>query len=116
MAYFQLKKNWSVSNASDQTNADNLKRQLIKRLTDKGYNLQKMAIKCLKDLLADSRSGNERSRYEERMRLLEVHRYQELQMRNFLERMTKTDCNNTMMAYYQLKQRWQMGNASDQTN
>merc|ERR1712151_1143061 len=55
MAYNQLKQRWLMLNGVGLGDAEMKKVQLIKRLTNQGYNLQVMAANELKEFLASER-------------------------------------------------------------
>merc|ERR1711966_561936 len=64
MAYNGLKQLALMLSGVGMTQSEQLKIQLIKRLTNKGYNLQVMAINCVKEFLAWARNEEERARLE----------------------------------------------------
>merc|ERR1712151_467728 len=59
MAYNALKQRMLMLNGVGMGDAQMKKAQLIKRLTNKGYNLQVMAINCIREFLADGRLQDE---------------------------------------------------------
>merc|ERR1712054_635376 len=62
MAYNALKQRMLMLNGVGLGDAEMKKCQLIKRLTNKGYNFQVMAINCLKEFLAEQRLADELAR------------------------------------------------------
>merc|ERR1712115_441225 len=64
MAYNQLKQRMLMLNGVGMGDAENKKIQLIKRLTNQGYNLQVMAVNALKEFLASERDREEQERLE----------------------------------------------------
>merc|ERR1711990_991917 len=59
MAYNQMKQRMLMMNGVGMGDAEMKKCQLIKRLTNKGHNLQVMAVNCLREFLADARLQDE---------------------------------------------------------
>merc|ERR1711912_101926 len=64
MAYNQLKQRMLMLNGVGLGDSEMKKVQLIKRLTNQGYNLQVMAINAVKEFLASERDREERERLE----------------------------------------------------
>merc|ERR1712224_984375 len=64
MAYNGLMQRANMLNGVGMSNTEQLKIQLIKRLTNQGYNLQVMAVNGLKEWLADQRYRDELTRLE----------------------------------------------------
>merc|ERR1712159_105996 len=64
MAYNQMKQRMLMLNGVGMGDAEIKKAQLIKRLTNKGYNFQVMAVNCLREFLADARLQDELARAE----------------------------------------------------
>merc|ERR1712151_432205 len=64
MAYNQMKQRMLMLNGVGMGDAENKKIQLIKRLTNQGYNLQVMAVNAIKEFLASERDREERERLE----------------------------------------------------
>merc|ERR1711937_1090715 len=64
MAYNQLKQRMLMLNGAGLGDAEMKKCQLIKRLTNQGYNLQVMAVNALKEYLTSERDREERERLE----------------------------------------------------
>merc|ERR1711957_1062278 len=64
MAYNQLKQRKLMLNGAGMSNTGMLKLQLIKRLTNKGYNMQVMGINCIREFLKDARIEEENARLE----------------------------------------------------
>merc|ERR1712039_1020865 len=64
MAYNGLKQRMLMLNGVGLGDAENKKIQLIKRLTNQGYNLQVMAINAIKEFLKDARYLEEQARLE----------------------------------------------------
>merc|ERR1711981_1231068 len=69
MAYNGLKQRALMLNGVGMNNTEMLKIQLIKRLTNKGYNLQVMGVNAIREFLTDAR-------YQEEMARLEFERQQ----------------------------------------
>merc|ERR1712072_1199253 len=59
MAYNVMKQRMLMLSGVGMGDAEMKKAQLIKRLTNQGYNFQVMAINCLKEFLADGRLQDE---------------------------------------------------------
>merc|ERR1712050_58678 len=64
MAYNGLKRRALMLAGVGMNDAEMKKIQLIKRLTNKGYNLQVMAANALKEFLASERDADEKARLE----------------------------------------------------
>merc|ERR1712160_229697 len=64
MAYNQMKQRMLMLNGVGLGDAEMKKCQLIKRLTNQGYNLQVMAINCIREFLTSARNDEERAREE----------------------------------------------------
>merc|ERR1712054_89435 len=64
MAYNALKQRYMMLNGAGMSNSQQLKAQLIKRLTNKGYNLQVMAVNALKEWLTAERIRDAEARAE----------------------------------------------------
>merc|ERR1712050_352908 len=64
MAYNQLKQRMLMLNGVGLGDAEMKKVQLIKRLTNQGYNLQVMAVNAVREFLASERDREEREREE----------------------------------------------------
>merc|ERR1711976_1073615 len=64
MAYNALKQRMLQLNGVGMGDAQMKKAQLIKRLTNKGYNFQVMAINCIREFLKDARILEEEARLE----------------------------------------------------
>merc|ERR1712224_1153757 len=64
MAYNQMKQRMLMLNGVGLGDAEMKKTQLIKRLTNQGYNLQVMAANALKEFLASERAREEAERLE----------------------------------------------------
>merc|ERR1712151_367021 len=64
MAYNAVKQRWLMLNGVGMGDAGMKKVQLIKRLTNQGYNLQVMAVNGIKEFLASERDREERERLE----------------------------------------------------
>merc|ERR1711918_171762 len=59
MAYNAMKQRMLMLNGVGMGDAEMKKAQLIKRLTNKGYNFQVMAVNCLREFLKDARLADE---------------------------------------------------------
>merc|ERR1712084_182811 len=64
MAYNGLQQRAAMLNGAGMSNTGMLKLQLIKRLTNKGYNLQVMAVNALREYLTSERVRDELARLE----------------------------------------------------
>merc|ERR1711907_614663 len=64
MAYNAMKQRMLMLSGVGMGDAEMKKCQLIKRLTNQGYNFQVMAINCLKEFLAAERIADEKAREE----------------------------------------------------
>merc|ERR1711981_1261883 len=64
MAYNQMKQRMLMLNGVGLGDAEMKKCQLIKRLTNQGYNFQVMAVNCLREFLADARLQDELAKAE----------------------------------------------------
>merc|ERR1712050_468687 len=74
MAYNQMKQRMLMLNGVGMGDAGMKKVQLIKRLTNQGYNLQVMAANALKEFLASERAREEAERLEHERRQKEKDR------------------------------------------
>merc|ERR1711904_398102 len=64
MGYNGLKQRALMLSGVGMSNSEQLKIQLIKRLTNKGYNLQVMAVNAMREWLTDQRYQDELARLE----------------------------------------------------
>merc|ERR1711935_772017 len=64
MAYNAMKQRMLMLNGVGMGDAGMKKCQLIKRLTNQGYNLQVMAVNCVREFLTSERDAEERAREE----------------------------------------------------
>merc|ERR1712193_491349 len=64
MAYNQMKQRMLMLNGVGMGDAEMKKAQLIKRLTNKGYNFQVMAVNCIREFLTSERLADEKAREE----------------------------------------------------
>merc|ERR1711988_643640 len=64
MAYNSLQQRAAMLNGAGMSNTEMLKIQLIKRLTNKGYNLQVMGVNCIREYLTNERYLEEMARLE----------------------------------------------------
>merc|ERR1712086_986654 len=64
MAYNAMKQRMNMLNGVGMGDAGMKKCQLIKRLTNQGYNLQVMAVNCVREFLTSEREAEERAREE----------------------------------------------------
>merc|ERR1711988_1908569 len=64
MAYNALQQRAAMLNGAGMSNTEMLKIQLIKRLTNKGYNLQVMGVNCIREFLTNARYEDEMARLE----------------------------------------------------
>merc|ERR1712166_1047533 len=73
-AYNGLTQRCAMLNGVGMDNSEQKKIQLIKRLTNKGYNLQVMAANCLQEFLSSERRAEEAARLEHERRQKEKDR------------------------------------------
>merc|ERR1712160_178949 len=64
MAYNAMKQRMNMLNGVGMGDAGMKKCQLINRLTNQGYNLQVMAVNCVREFLTSARADEERAREE----------------------------------------------------
>merc|ERR1711981_790305 len=64
MAYNGLQQRAAMLNGAGMNNTEMMKIQLIKRLTNKGYNMQVMGINCIREYLVSERNNDELARLE----------------------------------------------------
>merc|ERR1711957_835692 len=64
MAYNGLTQRAAMLNGAGMSNTEMMKIQLIKRLTNKGYNMQVCGINCIREFLKDARIEEENARLE----------------------------------------------------
>merc|ERR1711976_934022 len=64
MPYNQIKQRALMLQGVGMSNTEMLKIQLIKRLTNKGYNLQVMGVNAIREFLTDARYQDEMARLE----------------------------------------------------
>merc|ERR1712194_640430 len=64
MAYNGMKQRMMMMNGAGMSNTEMLKIQLIKRLTNKGYNMQVCGINCIREFLVSERNNDELARLE----------------------------------------------------
>merc|ERR1711957_103893 len=64
MAYNGLQQRAAMLNGAGMSNTEQLKIQLIKRLTNKGYNMQVCGINCIREFLVNERNNDELARLE----------------------------------------------------
>merc|ERR1712039_885440 len=64
MAYNALKQRYNMLNGVGMNQSQQMKTQLIKRLTNQGYNLQVMAVNAMKEFLTSERDAEEKARLE----------------------------------------------------
>merc|ERR1711990_1270393 len=64
MAYNSLQQRAPMLNGAGMSNTEMLKIQLIKRLTNKGYNMQVMGVNAIREFLTDARYQDEMARLE----------------------------------------------------
>merc|ERR1712166_1389884 len=74
MAYNGMKQRANMLNGVGMSNTEMLKIQLIKRLTNKGYNLQVCGINCIREFLKDARIEEENARLEAERQMKEKER------------------------------------------
>merc|ERR1711935_235569 len=64
MAYNGMKQRALMLSGVGMNNHEMMKIQLIKRLTNKGYNMQVMGVNCIREFLKDARIEDENARLE----------------------------------------------------
>merc|ERR1712226_1678753 len=64
MAYNAMKQRCAMLNGVGMGDAGKMKAQLIKRLTNQGYNLQVMGVNCIREFLTSERDREEQERLE----------------------------------------------------
>merc|ERR1711975_3731 len=64
MAYNGMKQRMMMLNGAGMSNTEMLKIQLIKRLTNKGYNMQVMGVNAIREYLTNARYEDEMARLE----------------------------------------------------
>merc|ERR1712166_690388 len=74
MAYNGMKQRANMLNGVGMSSTEMLKIQLIKRLTNKGYNLQVCGINCIREFLKDARVEEENARLEAERQMKEKER------------------------------------------
>jgi len=74
MAYNGMKQRMLMLNGVGVNNKEMLKVQLIKRLTNKAYNMQVMGVNCLREFLTDARYQDEKARIEHERQQKEKNR------------------------------------------
>merc|ERR1711957_790499 len=74
MAYNGLQQRAAMLNGVGMNNTEQLKIQLIKRLTNSGYNMQVMGVNCIREFLKDARIEEENDRLEAERQMKEKSR------------------------------------------
>merc|ERR1719469_682808 len=74
MAYNGLQQRAAMLNGVGMNNTEQLKIQLIKRLTNSGYNMQVMGVNCIREFLKDARIEEENARLEAERQMKEKSR------------------------------------------
>merc|ERR1711957_277436 len=74
MAYNGMKQRCLMLSGVGMSNNEMLKIQLIKRLTNKGYNLQVCGINCIREFLVSERNNDELARLEAERQMKEKER------------------------------------------
>merc|ERR1711957_242230 len=74
MAYNGMKQRALMLSGVGMSNTEMLKIQLIKRLTNKGYNMQVMGVNCIREFLKDARIEEENARLEAERQMKEKER------------------------------------------
>merc|ERR1712085_190003 len=74
MAYNGLQQRAAMLNGVGMNNTEMLKIQLIKRLTNSGYNMQVMGVNCIREFLKDARIEEENARLEAERQMKEKER------------------------------------------
>merc|ERR1712166_888275 len=74
MAYNGLTQRAAMLNGAGMSNTEMMKIQLIKRLTNKGYNMQVCGINCIREFLVNERNNDELARLEAERQMKEKER------------------------------------------
>merc|ERR1711957_1079093 len=74
MAYNQMKQRMNMLNGVGMGGSEKMKCQLIKRLTNQGYNLQVMAVNCIREFMTSERHRDEADRLQAERDLKEKDR------------------------------------------
>merc|ERR1711957_478832 len=74
MAYNQMKQRMNMLNGVGMGGSEKMKCQLIKRLTNQGYNLQVMAVNCIREFMTSERHRDEADRLQHERDLKEKDR------------------------------------------
>merc|ERR1712160_215217 len=74
MAYNAMKQRMQMLNGVGMGGSEKMKRQLIKRLTNQGYNLQVMAVNCIREFMTSARADEEEARLQAERDLKEKDR------------------------------------------
>merc|ERR1712160_114389 len=74
MAYNGMKQRCLMLSGVGMNNTEMLRIQLIKRLTNKGYNMQVMGVNCIREFLKDARIEEENARLEAERQMKEKER------------------------------------------
>merc|ERR1711976_1128790 len=96
MAYNGLQQRAAMLNGVGMNNTEMLKIQLIKRLTNKGYNLQVMGVNAIREFLVDQRIRDELARQEAERQAKEKDR--------ILRRIMDSNCRFMGIAFRQALQ------------
>merc|ERR1712054_743151 len=96
MAYNSLQQRAAMLNGAGMSNTEMLKIQLIKRLTNKGYNMQVMGVNAIREYLTDCRYNDEMARLEAERQAKEKDR--------ILRRIMDSDCRFMGIAFRQALQ------------
>merc|ERR1711976_1038991 len=96
MAYNSLQQRAAMLNGAGMNNTEMLKIQLIKRLTNKGYNMQVMGVNAIREFLTDAR-------YQDEMARLEAER-QAKEKDRILRRILDSNCRFMGIAFRQALQ------------
>merc|ERR1711957_1007118 len=74
MAYNAMKQRMQMLNGVGMGGSEKMKCQLIKRLTNQGYNLQVMAVNCIREFMTSARADEEEARLQAERDLKEKDR------------------------------------------
>merc|ERR1739848_729192 len=102
MAYNGIKQRALMLSGVGMSNVEQLKIQLIKRLTNKGYNMQVMAVNAIREWLTDQRYQDELARLE--------HERQQKEKDRILRRIMDTNVRFMGMGFRQALQ-WALAEA-----
>merc|ERR1711957_1163739 len=104
MAYNGLQQRAAMLNGVGMNNTEQLKIQLIKRLTNSGYNMQGMGVNCIREFLKDARIEEENDRLEAERQMKEKSR--------ILKRIMDSNVRLMSAGYNKLLEEWKANQAN----